>query len=795
MAHRGSPRPHSPSSRPVAAVLVCACAAAVVAGGWATSTATGATARELALAVQLTASAALVLGGSRLVASRARTGGTEAQVWSWASRALLVVGLGVLAQVALTLGPLLGVGPATGSRDARDAVLSLAVLAATPLLYQGLVRWNRFTTVTSDPGDWLNGLSAVLVMTAIGDLVLPWASSPLLEWSSWQLQSWLLRSSSVLMLVGSAATVAVIGGLLRDRRVWSIAGVLLVVTVVDNATVVPRVAGPALDGWPAASWALAALVLVAAARSTTAPPRARAAGSQATTVGALVVLLAGVAVIVVATRMAPSATTGAVVLASAAVLGVSTRVVALVRSLALVAQRRAEALTDDLTGLPNRQALVAALEQATSAGRRASLLIIDLDDFQAVNDRFGQRTGDELLRAAGATIAATVRGRGVVARLGGDEFAVLLPDAGVELAGEVAAALATATRYPVTVAGRQLQVRGSLGIAATDQDADALATTSASQAERLLVQASTAMQIAKADGGRQVRVYDDQVAEVLREEVRRLEELRVLLGSPDAVRGVRAGELVMHYQPQVDLRTDRVLGVEALVRWENPRLGLLGPGDFLDLVERNGLMDRLTATVLDHAARQSVRWRESGLPLRVSVNLSATCLGHPGLLPLLDDVLATTTLRAQDLVLEVTETSLMADPTSALEQMREIAARGIGISIDDYGTGYSSLGYLNDLPATELKIDRSFISRLGTDPRTAAIVAATVTLGHHLGLRLVAEGVEDEETLAAVRELGCDEVQGYVHSRPLPADLFTAWVREREAARQPVARRAPALPS
>ena len=293
------------------------------------------------------------------------------------------------------------------------------------------------------------------------------------------------------------------------------------------------------------------------------------------------------------------------------------------------------------------------------------------------------------------------------------------------------------------------------------------------------------MQIAKADGGRQVRVYDEQVAEVLREEARRVEELRVLLDSPDAVRGVRAGELVTHYQPQVDLRTGRVLGVEALVRWEHPRLGLVGPGAFLDLVEEHGLMSRLTATVLEQAARQSVRWREAGMPLRVSVNLSATCLGDPQLLPLLDDVLAATTMRARDLVLEVTETSLMADPTSALEQMREIARRGIGISIDDYGTGYSSLGYLNDLPATELKIDRSFIDRLGTDPRTAAIVAGTVTLGHHLGLRLVAEGVEDEATLAAVRELGCDEVQGYVHSRPLPADALTAWVRDREAAHRP----------
>lgn len=346
-----------------------------------------------------------------------------------------------------------------------------------------------------------------------------------------------------------------------------------------------------------------------------------------------------------------------------------------------------------------------------------------------------------------------------------------------------------ATRSPVVVAGRPLVVRGSLGIAANGREpaGDGPRADAAARAEDLLVRATTAMQMAKADGGRQIRVYDGQVAELLAEQSLRLEELRVLLGSPDAVRDVPPGELVTHYQPQVDLRTGRVLGVEALVRWQHPRLGLVGPAAFLDLVERNGLMDRLTATVLRQAARQAVAWREDGLTLRVSVNLSATCLGDPGLLPLLDAVLAETTLRPQDLVLEVTETSLMADPASALEQLRTIADRGVGISIDDYGTGYSSLGYLNDLPATELKIDRSFISRLLSDGRTAAIVAGTVTLAHHLGLRLVAEGVEDEATLAAVHELGFDEVQGYVHSRPLPADGFAAWLGTRPAPGCPAA--------
>jgi EAL domain-containing protein (putative c-di-GMP-specific phosphodiesterase class I) len=283
------------------------------------------------------------------------------------------------------------------------------------------------------------------------------------------------------------------------------------------------------------------------------------------------------------------------------------------------------------------------------------------------------------------------------------------------------------------------------------------------------------MYAAKAAGGG-LRVHDEDAAAAFEERARRIEELKVLLAAPDAAGDLDVGTVEVHYQPQVDVLTGATVGAEALVRWRSPRLGLVYPDGFIDLVEEHGLMGELTTAVLWQAARQAAIWRDAGLPLRMAVNLSTSCLAHPDLLDVLDDVLTATALEPADLVLEITETTLMADPARALVVAREITDRGVALSIDDYGTGYSSLAYLNDLPATELKLDRIFTARLTSDPRTAAIVAGTVTLAHHLGLRLVAEGVEDAATLAVVRSLGGAEAQGYLHSRPLPAEAFTAWL-------------------
>ena len=221
-----------------------------------------------------------------------------------------------------------------------------------------------------------------------------------------------------------------------------------------------------------------------------------------------------------------------------------------------------------------------------------------------------------------------------------------------------------------------------------------------------------------------------------------------------------------------------MVGVEALVRWRHPEHGLLFPDAFLDLVERHGLMFELTRTVLHKATQETRRWAALGRRPRLAVNLSASSLSDPDLLPMVDKELAASGIEPCQLTLEITETTLMSDPEGALEVMRQLAARQIAISIDDYGTGYSSLAYLNDLPAKELKLDRSFTSRVLHDQRTASIIAGTVDLAHGLGLRIVAEGVEDEATLVVLRKLGCDETQGYLHAKPMPADYFLGLARE-----------------
>lgn len=273
-------------------------------------------------------------------------------------------------------------------------------------------------------------------------------------------------------------------------------------------------------------------------------------------------------------------------------------------------------------------------------------------------------------------------------------------------------------------------------------------------------------------------VYDEAADAERRERRETLEGLRaVLSGAPGA------GELEVHYQPQV-AASGVVVGAEALVRWRHPERGVLAPAAFLDLAEEHGLMGALTARVLRRAAADAAAWARRGHRLRVSVNVSTSVLVDPGLMPLVEEVLARTPLAASDLVLEITETMLMRDPERALPTARRLAGRGVGLSIDDYGTGYASMGYLDDLPATELKLDRAFTARLGRRERTAAIVRTTVDLAHRLGLRLVAEGVEDAATLRALHDLGVDETQGYLHCRPLGAAAFGRWLDER-AARAP----------
>lgn len=706
---------------------------------------------------------------------RARVVGAESPVWRWFAAAAWVATAAAAGAGVLDLLSLRG---SSGAAGGGGLLLGLGVLGACPLLYQGLVRWNRRGTLMSEPGDWLNGIGAVFTLTAIGNLLLPALSSPIAQWPLWQEQLWLLRTSAEIVLLGSTATVLHLGGLVRDARAWALLLSFGLVVVIDLAAVHDAAAAAGNGRFSEVGWTLAIAVLAVAAVVRTVPPLSRPATTTAPTTGAFVVLLASIAVLAAAGLtsggLPDHVVHGAAVAGALGAVSVAVRGMQLVRLLADLVTSRHEALTDDLTGLANRRAVDRALQSALSADVTTegpvTLMLIDLDGFKDVNDRFGHAVGDELLRRAGALFQTVSPPQSVCARLGGDEFAIVLSGTRTQSSSEVAqdlfTTLAEASADPVIGEGRRLVVRASVGVA-TAAPGDA--------PEQLLRHADAAMYRAKNAGGARLCVHDEAAALADEERAQLVEELKVLLHSPDAADDLEAGRVVVHYQPQLDA-AGHVAGTEALVRWDNPRLGLLTPDRFLDLVEDHALMPDLTAQVVSQAVHQAKRWHHDGHDLRMSVNLSASCLSHPRLLLLVDDVLAETGLDPSNLVVEVTETSLMADPQESIARLHDLAARRVDISIDDYGSGYSSLAYLHDLPATELKLDRSLTEQVTTNPRTADIVAGTVALAHRLGLRVIAEGVEDTATLAQLHALGCDETQGYLHARPMSADACHAWL-------------------
>ena len=395
------------------------------------------------------------------------------------------------------------------------------------------------------------------------------------------------------------------------------------------------------------------------------------------------------------------------------------------------------------------------------------LLILDLDHFKDVNDRHGHAMGDQLLQRTAARLQRRIPAEAVLARLGGDEFAVLLPDSVLRQAIELAEALVAEVSTVIVIDGCWLHVGASIGIVACPERT---ATAEPIDGDQLLHRADTAMYIAKR---RRIghSVFDPELEAQARQESQRADELRAVLAE-DAPAVLRS-QITVYYQAQLDVSTGHIVGAEALVRWQHPQHGLLGPADFLDLVEEHGLMAQLTDIVMSAATMQAARWRSTGSPLRVSVNVSASSLADPRLLALIDRALALSRLPASLLTIEVTETMLMSNPEQSLDAVRHIAAKRVGVSIDDYGTGYSSLAYLNDLAASELKIDRALTANIVANPRTAAIVAGTIELAHRLNLRVVAEGVENQQTHQVLQALNCDEAQGFFYSRPQPADALT----------------------
>ncbi len=422
-----------------------------------------------------------------------------------------------------------------------------------------------------------------------------------------------------------------------------------------------------------------------------------------------------------------------------------------------------QALHDALTDLPNRTLLHDRLDHAIQIAAREhaalALFLIDLDHFKEVNDMLGHEAGDMLLQRVATRLRDVLRASDTVARLGGDEFAVLVPDADAAEAAQTADKLLAALAEPVTIEGQRLAVGGSLGIA--------LHLAHGADAGPLLRHADIAMYVAKRAGGGHA-VY---TLEMDHHTPRRLTLVSALR------QAIADGDLRVHYQPMVDVTTGRVHLVEALVRWPHPDLGLLPPDQFIPLAEGTGLITPLTRWVLAEALRQVRAWQDAGLELGVAVNISPRALHDPALLATIAGLLRAHGLPAARLRVELTETAVMIDPAGAVEILTRLDALGVRIAIDDFGTGYSSLAYLKRLPIDEIKIDRSFVTDMTRDADDATIVASTIGLGHSLGLRFVAEGVESGETWQVLEALGCDAIQGFYVSRALPADDLARWLR------------------
>jgi diguanylate cyclase (GGDEF)-like protein len=421
-------------------------------------------------------------------------------------------------------------------------------------------------------------------------------------------------------------------------------------------------------------------------------------------------------------------------------------------------RRRHEALHDALTGLPNRVLFGRRLHHELQRAASLDVVLLDLDGFKEVNDALGHTHGDALLRHVAQRLQAGA-GDAVVARLGGDEFGVVLLDADDPVA--VTRRLREAVEEPLMLDEMRLRVTASAGIARWPADGE--------DADALLRHADVAMYVAKGERTG-CELYDAALDPYGPERLALLGELR---------EGIGRGELAVFYQPKLSLASDRVEGVEALVRWQHPRRGLLGPHEFLELAAQGDLMPALTASVLDSALAQVADWRAQGLDLSVAVNVPPEALHDRAMPAGIRAALELHRVGGDALHLEITESSLMRDAERAAGVLEALHAHGVRVAIDDFGTGYSSLAWLKRLPVHEIKIDRSFVMEMDERASDAAIVESTIKLGRTLGLGVVAEGVETASSLERLRSFGCDVAQGYLISRPQPAEELTAWLHER----------------
>jgi diguanylate cyclase (GGDEF)-like protein len=422
---------------------------------------------------------------------------------------------------------------------------------------------------------------------------------------------------------------------------------------------------------------------------------------------------------------------------------------------------------DALTGLPNRVLLDDRLAQAMAVAdrdeRSFTLMVCDLDRFKLINDSLGHRAGDELLQEVARRLSGVARTADTVARFGGDEFVLVGSSlADPEDAMQLAARAIEVLRAPVRIAGIDVHVSPSIGIALYPEDGASI--------ESLLAHADAAMYAAKHQGRGSVQRYMPGMHAGIEDRVQTESELH---------QAIELKQFELHYQPKVDTRTGVVRSAEALIRWVHPSRGLVSPAEFIPLAEECGLIGAIGEWVIREACRQARAWQEEGVPsLRISVNLAASQFRDVGLVDSIRRALDDVGLPARYLEVELTESAVMSDPEQSVAILEQLSAMGVLVSVDDFGTGYSSMSYLRRFPIDKLKIDRVFINEIASRPEDASIVRAIVSLAHSLNLKVVAEGVETLAQLDFLKTAGCDEYQGYHYSRPLPADQFQRLIRD-----------------
>jgi diguanylate cyclase (GGDEF)-like protein len=642
-----------------------------------------------------------------------------------------------------------------------------------PAAYICLVLLLRSRVSRFHPSMWLDGLVGGLGVAALSaGLVTDRLFVSATTGSLTALVNLAYPVADMLLLVLVVSIFGVLG--VRSGRVWWLLGFALVgFAVADTLFLLQAIQGAFVpNGVRDTLWCLSLLMSAFAAWQTPPPPAVRGHSLRlgGWTVMVVPTLFACTSLALLALQSVTHLGGWAVALATATVVAALLRAGITFTEVQQLAESRLQARTDDLTGLTNRRGFTERLAHAESSGGRDQFVvfILDLDRFKEINDSLGHQVGDELLRTVGARVAGEVPADGLLARIGGDEFAVLLDGLGSVEATTVAERVAAALAAPFDIGGLTLHIRASIGIAVyPDHGQDGA---------DILRRADLAMYTAKASGTA-IAYYESAV------EHRSAPQMDLI----DALRhAIRHGELIVHYQPKLDLRSGKVTSVEALVRWQHPTRGLLYPDEFIPVAEQSGLIRGLTLEVLQLSLRQCRLWRDMGLELTIAVNLSASNLLDSELPAQVGAALQDVGLASSALYLEITETTLMLDHIRSAEVLRALRRLGVRISVDDYGTGYSSLAYLREFPVDELKLDKSFVAHLDEDPTAAAIVQSTINLAHSLGLLIVVEGVETAKALQQLIEYNCDLAQGYHITPPKPGPMLTEWLLEhRDQVRPP----------